>query len=92
MFTDYWKVLLLNFPEMGNTVLFEPGRWWKGNIHGLLKTCSFEIIEDGKYIFLSQKADGEIILVWFFLAFHDISGFGKNGFSCSVALFEWYRN
>ena len=69
IFTDYWKVVLLNFSEMGNTVLFEPGRWWKGNIHGLLKTCSFEIIGDGKCIFLSQKADGEIILVWFFFSF-----------------------
>ena len=23
MFTDYWKVLVLNFPEMGNTIFFE---------------------------------------------------------------------
>ena len=24
MFTDYWKDLVLNFPEMGNTIFFEP--------------------------------------------------------------------
>ena len=29
IFTDYWKVLVLNFSMMGNTVFFESRSWWK---------------------------------------------------------------
>ena len=32
MFTDYWKVLVLNFPEIGNTVFFELKSSWKDDI------------------------------------------------------------
>ena len=24
IFTNYWKIIVLNFPEMGNTVFLEP--------------------------------------------------------------------
>ena len=53
IFTGYWKVLVLNFSMMGNTVFFR------------------------------QKIDVKIIFTWYFWAFHDISGPGKYGFSCS---------
>ena len=29
MFTDYWKVLVLNFSVMGNMVFFELRTWWE---------------------------------------------------------------
>ena len=62
---------------------FEPESWWKDDIYWLLKSSCFELFGDGKYgLFLSQKGDGKMIFAWFFLAFHDISGLGKYGFSC----------
>ena len=35
-------------------------------------------------VFFRQKVDVNIIYTWFFLAFNDISGPGKDGFLCSV--------
>ena len=49
VFTDYWKVLVLNFSVMGNTVFFEPGSWWKDDIYWLLRSSCFELFGDGKY-------------------------------------------
>ena len=40
IFTDYWKVLLLNFSVMGNTVFFESRSWSKDNIYRLLRNFS----------------------------------------------------
>ena len=85
IFIDYWKVLVLNFSDMGNTVFFWAKklmeRWY------LLITEKFlfwtfrwwEI-----WSFFSQKVDGKMIFTWSFWAFHDIPGLGKYGFSCSV--------
>ena len=33
IFTDYWKVPVLIFSGMGNTVFFEPKSWWKDDIY-----------------------------------------------------------
>ena len=33
IFTNYWIVLVLNFPVMGNTGFFHPKSWWKGDIY-----------------------------------------------------------
>ena len=33
IFTDYWKVLVLNFLGMGNMVFFEPKCWWQDDIY-----------------------------------------------------------
>ena len=86
IFTDYWKVLVLVFSWMGNTVIFWAKklmeRWY------LLVTEKFlfwifrwwEIRS-----FFSQKVDGKMIFTLFFLAFHDILGLGKYGFSCSAS-------
>ena len=32
IFTGYWEVLALDFSVMGNTVFFQPKRWWKDDI------------------------------------------------------------
>ena len=56
MFTDYWKVLVLNFPERRNTVFFEPKSWWKDEIYQLLESSCFELYGDGKYgLFWAKK-------------------------------------
>ena len=114
IFTGHWKVLVLTISEMGNTVVFEPKRWWKDDIYWLLKISSFHQFGNGKYglfwakrmmerwyllitekflfwmfrwweirSFFSQKIDGKVIFPWSFLAFHDIPGLGKYGFSRS---------
>ena len=71
IFTDYWKVLILNLTEMGNTVFFEPKSWWKDDIYWLLKSSCFELFDDEKYgLFFSQKVDGKMIFTWSFWAFH----------------------
>ena len=33
IFTDYWKVLVLNFSVIGNTVFFQPKNWWKDDTY-----------------------------------------------------------
>ena len=97
IFTDYWKVLVLNFSVMGNTVFFEPRSWWKDDIYWLLRGSCFEVFGDGKYdLFSREKVNGKMIFTWSFLAFNDISGLGKYGFSPSVttkikASILWYH-
>ena len=56
IFTDIWKVLVLKFSGMGNTVFFETKSWWKYDIYSLLKSSCFELFGDGKYgLFLAKK-------------------------------------
>ena len=85
IFTDYWKVLVLNFSVTGNTVFFWVKklmeRWY------LLVTEKFLFWSFrwwGIRSFFSQKFYGKMIFTWSFWAFHDIAGLGKYGFSCSV--------
>ena len=97
VFTDYWKVLVLKFSVVGNTVFFGSRSWWKDGIYWLPRSSCFELFGHRKYdLFFSQKVDGKMIFTWSFWAFHDIPGPGKYGFSCSekiVLLFglpmEW---
>ena len=86
IFTDYWKVLVLNFSMMGNTVFFLSEEVdGKDDIYWLLKSSCFELFGDGKYdLFFSQKVGGKMIFTWHFWASHDIPGLGKYGFSCSA--------
>ena len=84
IFTDHWKVLALKFLEMRNTVFFEPESWWKFDIYWLLKSSCFEVFDDGKYsVFFSNKVDRKMVFTWSSWTFHNISGLGKYGFSCS---------
>ena len=63
IFTDYWKVLVLNFSMMGNTVFFLSEEVdGKDDIYWLLKSSCFELFGGGKYgLFLSQEVDGKMI-------------------------------
>ena len=84
MFTGYWTVLVLDFPEMGNTVFFEPKSWWKDDIYWLLESSCFELFGNEKYdIFLNQKVDGRNGIYLVFLSFPGYS-IGKNVFLCNV--------
>ena len=81
IFADYWKVLVLKFSVMGNTVFFKSRSWWKDDIYWLLRSSCFELFGDGKYDpFFTQKATSS------FWAFHGILGLAKYGFSSSVPM------
>ena len=83
LFTEYWKVLVLNFLVIENAVFFESRSWWKGDIYWLMRSSCFELYGDRKYgLFFRQKVDEKMIYTWFFWAFHDIPEPGKYGFSC----------
>ena len=49
VFTDHWKVLVLRFLEMRNTLTFERKSWWKDDIYWLLKSSCVEVFGDWKY-------------------------------------------
>ena len=55
IFTDYWKVLVLIFWGMENTVSFEPKSCWKDDIYWSLRNSCFELSGDGKYDLFSAK-------------------------------------
>ena len=85
LFTDYWKVIVLNFSVIGKTIFFESRSWWKDDIYWLMRSSCFELYGDGKYgLSFSQKVDEKMIYTWSFWDFHDIPGPGKYGFSHSV--------
>ena len=82
------KVLFWTFQRWEVRSFFERKNWWKDDNYWLLKSSCFELFGDGKHgLFLSQKVDGKMIFTWSFWTFHDIPGFGKYGFSCSVFTF-----
>ena len=64
IFTDYWKVLVLNFSVIGNTVFFESRSWWKDDIYWLPRSSCFELFGDGKYGLFSAK---RLIERWYLL-------------------------
>ena len=81
IFTGYWKVLVLNFSMMGNTVFFKSRRWWKRWY--LLATEKFlfwtfrwwEIRS-----FLSQEGDGKDDIYWLLKSScFELFGGGKYG-------------
>ena len=85
LFTDYWKVLVLNFLVIGNTVFFWAKklmeRWYLLiNEKFLSWTLRWWKIRS----FFSQKVDEKMKYTWSFWAFHDIPGHGKYGFSRNV--------
>ena len=81
IFTDYWKVLVLNFSVMGSTVFYAVKklmeRWYLlVTLKFLFWTFRWWEIQP----FFNQKVDGKMIFTWSFWAFHDIAGLGKHGF------------
>ena len=84
IFTDYWKVLVLNFSVVGNTVFFWVKKLmerWYLLVNEKFLFWTFQWCEYN--LFFSQNVDGKMIFTWSFLAFHDIAGLRKHGFSCS---------
>ena len=94
IFTGYWKVFVLSFSVMGNTVfLRQKGNgkviftdYWKVLVLGYQKVLDLSFLVMGNKVFFSQKVDIKVIFTCSFLAFHDIPGPGKYGFLCSVSL------
>ena len=84
MFTDYWKVLVLNFSELGNSSFFDSESWGKDGIYWLLKSPLFELFEIGNTVIFWAK---KLIRRWYLLGalelsmiFHDLG----NMVSCAV--------
>ena len=93
IFTDYWKVLVLIFSGMGNTVFLEPKSSWKDDIYWLLKRSCFELFRGGKYsLFLSQEVDGKMIFTRYWEVF--VLNFSVMGntvfFSPKMLMKRWY--
>ena len=82
VFTDYWKVLVLNFLVVGNTVFF----WVKKLMERYLLVTEKLFFRSFRWwetqSFFIQKVGRKMIFIWSFLAFHDIPGLRKYGFSC----------
>ena len=84
LFTDYWKVVGLNFWEMGNTVFLWAKKMmerWYLMITEMFLFWTFQWWET--WSFFSQNAEGKMVFTWSFWAFHDIPGLGQYGFSCN---------
>ena len=93
IFIDYWKVLVLNFSKIENTVLFEPKYRWKDYIYWLLKRSCFELFGDRKYgLFLSQKVDGMMIFTdyWKVLVLNFSVMRNRVFFSDKMFVERWY--
>ena len=58
MFTDYWKVLVLNFLGIRNTVFFWTKNWWKDDIYWFPKNSCFELFGDGKCVLFLSSNNG----------------------------------
>ena len=90
MFTNYWKVLVLNFSVIGNTVFF-----LSQEVDGkMIFTGYWEVLVLNFSVMwntvFSQKVEGKMIFTWSFLAFYDIPGPGKYGFSRSESTKVWF--
>ena len=69
IFTDFWKVLVLNFLKMGNTVYFWQKCWWKNDIQWLLESTCFEPFGDGEHgLFWAKK----LMERWCFLCLFEL--------------------
>ena len=55
IFTGYWKLLVLIFSGMGNTVFFGPKIWWKDDITGCWEVLVLNFLVMGNTAFFSTK-------------------------------------
>ena len=84
VFTNYWKVFVLIFSEMENTVFFPAKTLMERLYLQITKKVLFWTSRRCKiWSFLSQKVDGRMMFIWSFKTLHDIPGLGKYGFLCS---------
>ena len=78
IFTNYWKVLVLNFPKTGKKVFFEPKSWWKDDIYWLLENSCFgtwkvlalNFFELGNTVFFWAK---KLMERWYLLGLFELS-------------------
>ena len=93
IFTDYWKVLVLIFLEMGNTAFFfEQEYWWKDDIYWLLKVLflSFSVMK--KRSFFESRNWWKYYIYWLLRSScFALFGDGKDGlFSAKKLVERWY--
>ena len=93
IFADYWKILVLNFSEIGNTVFFEPKSWWEDDIYWLPKSSCFELFAEEEYgLLLSQKVDEKIIFTdyWKVLILNFSEMWNTVFFWAKMLMERWY--
>ena len=76
----WWKMQSFLKQKVNGKMIFTD--YWKVLIFGYRKVLvlSFSVMKIT--VFFSQKVDVKVMFTWSFLAFHDILGPGKYGFSC----------
>ena len=103
IFTDYWKVLVLIFSEMGNTVFFWVKKLMERWYLLVTESSYFGLFGDGKYglllrvmgkygLLLSQEVDGKIIFTGYWdVLILNFSVMGNTVFVSVKTLMErWY--
>ena len=97
MFTEYGKVLVLNFSKMGNTTFYWSQKLMSDDIfpnmeyhvHWFLECFCFKLFGDEKFgLFLIKIDDWKMIFTGYVWAFYDILGLWKYSFWCS----RWSKN
>ena len=96
IFTGYWKVPVLSFSVMGNTVFFEAKSLWKNDIYWLLKSSCFELFRDencgyGNKIFTDYW---KVLVLSFSVTGNTVFFYPKSWYKGNIYLvflsFSWY--
>ena len=96
IFTGYWKVPVLSFSVMGNTVFFEAKSLWKNDIYWLLKSSCFELFRDencgyGNKIFTDYW---KVLVLSFSVTENTVFFYPKSWYKGNIYLvslsFSWY--
>ena len=69
-FTGYWKVLILTFLELGNTVFLEPKSFRKYGIYWLWKVLVLNFSVMGNTVFFSAK---KLMERWYLCGLFELS-------------------
>ena len=64
IFTDYWKVPVLNFSELENAFFFEPESWWKDGIYLVFLSFPWYSRTWEIWLYVQRKAQLTALLKW----------------------------
>ena len=64
IYTDYWKIFVLNFSGMGNAAFFEAKSWWKVGIYWLRKVLVLNFYVMGNTVFFETKRWWKDYIYW----------------------------
>ena len=78
----WWEIQSFLRQKLNGKMIFTD--CWKVLVLGYGKFIVLNFLVMVNKVFFSQKVDVKIIYTWFFWAFNDISGPGKDSFLCSA--------